>query len=159
MDYQELLNEVRKLEGQPMYPTTTYKGEDGKETKCEMFYWIKECPHIEHPDEEHVWDRRTLGQHNIVNVVRSDLLKNFEKVKKADDHYWHSFVRETFYPPDMIRFLNDDLLRLVDDYTGSYHYAFTKREKGSLAMPDRMLELNRLHTLFNNFFQKLAVRH
>ena len=153
MDYQELLNEVRKLEGQPMYPTTTYKGEDGKETKCEMFYWIKECPHIEHPDEEHVWDRRTLGQHNIVNVVRSNLLKNFEKVKKADDHYWHSFVREAFYSPDMIRFLNDDLLRLVQDYTESYIHEFIKKEEGTLLMPKRMLELNRLHILFNNFFK------
>ena len=101
MDYQELQDEVKKLDGQPIFLDSD-KGN---------------------------WDRETLADEGVVKTVKPDLLHNFEKVKKSSQDKWHQFVREIFWPPEKLQFLKDDLLRLVDDYTGSYHYAFTKREK------------------------------
>ena len=121
MDYQELQDKVRKLNGQSIFPGS---------------------------DKDEEWNSYTLADEGVVKTVKHELLDNFIEVRKSSEDNWHQFVREIFWPPEKLQFLKDDLLRLSEDYTGSHHYAFTKREKGSLVMPDRMLELNRLHTLF-----------
>ena len=126
MSYQELQDEVRKLEGQP----------------------IKE-------GSEEVWNRNYnsigyISNEDVIKALLPDLFKNFDKVRKSGQK-WHSFVREIFYSPDKLNFLKDDLLRLVHDYTKSHHHEFTEIEKGKLVMPERMLDINRLRISFTKF--------
>ena len=65
MDYQELQDKVRKLNGQPIFPGSD-KGE---------------------------WDPQTLYDVGIVKTVRRELWDNYEKVKKSSQDNWHKIIR------------------------------------------------------------------
>ena len=143
MNYRELQEVVRQLDGQPVYNATKEELENNPTLPC-----------YNHDNPKFLY---RLDNEEFMRDHKPELVEAFERVKKRDymnkgTQKWHSFVREIFYSDEELLFLRNDLLRLTEMRAKTHKTYFKlKLEKGDVLLPDRINRINKLHISFENF--------
>ena len=88
---------------------------------------IRELSEIEDEDGKEMFDAKTLQNEDLMKKMQPELIKEFENVRHSKQK-WHQFVRQIFWPDEELKFLKEDLCKMVINYRNSYTDYFMLRK-------------------------------